>query len=168
MIRVPYIKVQLVYRYQKPEWFHAMINTGSDVTMVSAHSYPERYWRDLKKPIQIMVASGQLTQFTKAVFGQFITIHDTSTGTHKIMPLPIIVMQAPKDDTNNTLLGVDFLKRFKEYCSHHHHLRFLTPCGHWITSTILTNPTVRTTISFTPRSQHGDYPLYKKQKKMAE
>jgi len=43
MIRVPYIQVELVYRFHKPTWFHAMIDTGSDVTMASANSYPERY-----------------------------------------------------------------------------------------------------------------------------
>ena len=110
----------------------------------------KRYWRDLKKPIQIVVASGQLTRLTKAVFGQFIAIHDTSIGTHKIMTHPTVVIQAPKDATYNILLGVDFLERFKEYCSGHHQLRFLSPCGHWIISPIFPNPTVRTTIYFTP------------------
>ena len=34
MIGVPYIQVQLVYRHYKPEQFHAMIDAGSDVTLV--------------------------------------------------------------------------------------------------------------------------------------
>jgi len=86
------------------------------------------------------------------VSAQFIAIHDTSTGTHKIMPLPTVVIQAPKGTTYNILLGVDFLEHFKEYCLDHYQLRFLTLCGHWIISLILTNPTVQTTIPFTPCS----------------
>jgi len=152
MIRVPYVKVELVYMYHKLEWFHAMIDTGSDVTMASANTYLGRYWKDLRKPLQIVIASGQITRLTKAVFGQFFAIHDVTTGTHKIMPLPTIVIQAPKDATYNILLGVDFLKHFKEYYSNHTQIRFLTPCRHWITSPILHNPTMRTSISFTPRS----------------
>ena len=81
------------------------------------------------------------------------------------MPLPTIVIQAPKDTTYNILLGVDFLKRFKEYCSNHTQIRFLTPFGHWITSPILHKPTMCTSISFTPCNQHGDYPSYTRQKK---
>jgi len=115
IIRVPYMKVELVYRYHKPEWFYAMIDTNSDVTMASANSYLERYWKDLRTPLQIVVASGQITKLTKAMFGQFIAIYDVTTGTHKIMPLPTIVIQAPKDATYNILLGVDFLKHFTEY-----------------------------------------------------
>lgn len=161
MIRVPYVKVELVYRYHKPERFHAMIDTGSDVTMVSANAYPERYWKNLRKPLQVDVASGQIIKLTKAVFGQFIAIHDTPTGSDKILPLPTVVIQTPKDATYNILLGVDFLKRFKEYCSNHSQIRFLTPCGHWITSNILYNSTLCTHISFAPRSQHGGYPSKK-------
>ena len=48
MIRVPYIQVQLVYRHYKPEQFHAMIDTGSDVTLVSQACYLAQYWKDLK------------------------------------------------------------------------------------------------------------------------
>ena len=70
MIRVPYIQVQLVYRHFTPEPFHAMIDTGSDVTLISQNCYPPLYWKDHKKPIQILVASGQLTQLTKAAFGR--------------------------------------------------------------------------------------------------
>jgi len=51
IIRVPYIKVELVYRYHKPEWFQAMIDTGSYVTAVCANSYLEQYWKDLHKPL---------------------------------------------------------------------------------------------------------------------
>jgi len=40
MINVPYIKDELVYRYHKPEWFNAMVDTGSNAIMVSSHSYP--------------------------------------------------------------------------------------------------------------------------------
>jgi len=69
MIRVPHIQVQLVYRHYKPEQFHAMIDTGSDVTLVSQACYPAQYWKDLKRPIQILVASGQVSQLSKAVFG---------------------------------------------------------------------------------------------------
>ena len=116
MIKVPYIKVELVYRYHKPEWFHAMINIGSYVTMVSSRSDPEQYWKELRKPLKVVVAFGQITKLTKAVFGQFIAIDDITTGAHKIIPPPIVVIQAPKDATYNILLSVDFLKRFKEYC----------------------------------------------------
>jgi len=130
MIRVPYIQVELVYRFHKPEWFHAMIDTRSDVTMASVNSYPERYWKELHKPLQVVVASGQIAQLTKAVFGQFIAILDSTTGQHKIMPLPTVVIQAPKDATYNLLLGVDFLKQFQEYYSNHSQINFLTPCGH--------------------------------------
>ncbi|KAJ8448727.1 hypothetical protein Cgig2_011348 [Carnegiea gigantea] len=158
MIRVPNIKVELVYRFHKSEWFHAMIDTESDVTIVSANSYPERYWKDLHKPLQVVVASGQVTRLTKVVFGQFIAIHDTQSGQSKIMPLPTIVIQAPKDATYNLVLGVDFLKRFEEYWSNHSQISFLTPRGHWIKSSILHTPTMRTSITFTPRSQHGGYP----------
>lgn len=92
MIRLSYIKVEIVYRYQKPKWFHAMIDTGSDVTMVSTQSYPERYRKDHRKPLQVVLASGQITKLTKAVFGQLIAIHDTTTDMHKIMPLPTVVI----------------------------------------------------------------------------
>ena len=88
MIRVPYIQVQLVYRHYKPEHFHAMIDTGSDVTLISKGCYPTQYWKDLKRPIQILVASGQVSQLSHAVFGQFIGIYDANTKTHKILPLP--------------------------------------------------------------------------------
>ena len=47
MIRVPHVQVQ-----------HAMIDTGSDVTLVSQAYYPAQHWKDLKYPIQILVASG--------------------------------------------------------------------------------------------------------------
>ena len=158
MIRVPYIKVELAYRHHKPKWFHAMIDTGSNVTTTSTNSYPERYWKDLRKPLQVVVASGQITWLTKAVFGQFIAISDTISGTQKNLPLPTIVIQAPRDATYNLLLGVDFLKRFKEYCYNHVQISFLTPCGHWIKSNILHNPQMQTSMSFIPRSQHGEYP----------
>jgi len=148
MIRVRYIQVELVYRFYKPTWFHAMIDIGSDVTMASANSYPERYWKDLHKPLQVIVASGQIARLTKAVFGQFIAIRDSGNGEHKIMPLPTIVIQAPKDATYNLLLGVDFLKRFKEYCSNHSQISFLTPCGHWIRSTLVSHPRMCTSITF--------------------
>ena len=75
MIRVPYIQVQLVYRHYKPEQFHAMSDTGSDVTLVSQACYPAQYWKDLKRPIQILVASGQVSQLSKAVFRKFIGIY---------------------------------------------------------------------------------------------
>ena len=119
MIRVPYIKVELAYRYHKPEWFHAMIDIASDITVASAQSHLERFWKDLRKPLQVVVASGHITKSTKAVFGQFTAIHDTATGTRKILPLRIVAIQAPEDATHNILLGVEFLKRFREYCSNH-------------------------------------------------
>jgi len=68
MIKVLYIQVQLVYLHFKAEPFHVMIDTGSDVTLISQNCYPPEYWKDLKEPIQILVASGQLTQLTKATF----------------------------------------------------------------------------------------------------
>jgi len=46
-----------------------MVDTGSDVTMALANSYPERYWKDLHKPLQVVVASCQIARLTKAVFG---------------------------------------------------------------------------------------------------
>jgi len=85
MIRVPYIQVQLVYRHFKLKPFHAVIDTGSDVTLISQNCYPTQHWKDLKKPIQILVASGQLTQLTKATFGQFIGIYDATTKDHNIL-----------------------------------------------------------------------------------
>ena len=96
MIRLPYIKVELVYSSHKSKWFHDMIDTGSDVTMASTQSNPERYRIDLWKRLQVVHASGQLTKLTKAVFGQLIAVHDTTTGMRKIMPLPTVVIQAPK------------------------------------------------------------------------
>ena len=62
MIRLPYIKVELVYRHHKSKWFHHLLDTGSYVTMVSTQSYPERYRKD--------------------VFGQLVDIHDTTTDMH--------------------------------------------------------------------------------------
>ena len=165
MIRVPYIQVELVYRFHKPTCFHAMIHTDSDVAMASANSYPERYWKDLHKPLQVTVASGQIAKLTKAVFGQLIAILDSTIGEHKIMPLPTIVIQAPKDATYNLLLGVDFLKRFEEYCSNHSQISFLTPCGHWIRSKLVPHPQMRTSIPFHPRSHHGDNPYPKHTKR---
>ena len=61
MIRVPYIQVQLVYWHYKLEHFHAMIDTGSDVVLISKGFYPTQYWKDLERAIQIMVASGQVS-----------------------------------------------------------------------------------------------------------
>jgi len=87
-----------------------MIGNGSDVTMISFQSYPKQYLKDVCKPIQVIVASGQFTTLTKAVLGQYIALHDTTTGTHKIVPLPTIVIQTPKAATYNILLGVDLLK----------------------------------------------------------
>ena len=155
MIRVPYIQVQLVYRHFKPEPFHAMIDTGSDVTLISQNCYPSQYWKDLKKPIQILVASGQLTQLTKATFGQFIGVYDATTKDHKIIPLPTVVIQAPSDASYNVLLGIDFLNRFTQFSSDHSTIKLLTPCGHWISAPIVRNPTSRSNISFRPRSQRG-------------
>ena len=165
MIRVPYIQVELVYRFHKPTCFHAMIHTDSDVAMASANSYPERYWKDLHKPLQVTVASGQIAKLTKAVFGQLIAILDSTIGEHKIMPLPTIVIQAPKDATYNHLLVVDFLKRFKEYCSNNSQISFLTPYGHWIRSNLASHPQMRTSITFHPRSQHGGNPCPKYNKR---
>ena len=153
MIRVPYINVELTYRYHKPEWFHAMIDIASDITMASAQSHLERFWKDLRKPLQVVVAYGHITKSTKAVFGQFIAIHDTATGTRKILPLRIVAIQAPEDATHNILLGVEFLKRFREYCSNHSQIRFHGPCRHWIASAIIINPIMRTTITFKPAQQ---------------
>ena len=155
MIRVPYIQVQLVYRHFKPEPFHAMIDTGSDVTLISQNCYPPQYWKDLKKPIQLLVASGQLTQLTKAAFGQFIGIYDASTNDHKIIPLPTVVIQAPSDASYNIPLGIDFLNRFTQFSFDHSTIKLLTPCGHWIAAPIIRNPTPRPNISFRPRSQRG-------------
>jgi len=87
MIRVPYIQAQRVYRHYRPEQFHAMIDTGSDVTIISHNFYPAQYSKDLKRPIQILVASGQTSQLSKAVFGQFIDIYDDATKAHKTLPL---------------------------------------------------------------------------------
>ena len=165
MIRVPYIKVELAYRYHKPEWFHAMIDIASDITMGSAQSHLERFWKVLGKPLQVVVAYGHITKSTKAVFGRFIAIHNTATGTRKIFPLRIVAIQAPEDATYNVLLGVDFLKRIREYCSNHSQIRFHGPCRHWIASAIITNPTMRTTITFKPRCQLGDYPSKTKLKR---
>ena len=97
MIRVPHIQVQLIYRHHTPERFHAMIDTGSDVTLISGGCYPTQYWKDLKRPIQILVASGQLTQLSKAVLGQCIGIYDDAPKAHKIIPLATLVLQAPPD-----------------------------------------------------------------------
>jgi len=130
MIRVPYIQVQLVYRHFKPKQFHAVIDTGSDVTIISQNCYPAQYWKDLKRPIQILIASGVVSQLSKAVFGQFIGIYDDATHDHKILPLPTVVLQAPPDASYNILLGIDFLKRFSQYSFDHSSLKFLTPCGH--------------------------------------
>ena len=80
-----------------------MIDPGSDVTMASANSYPDHYWKDLHKPLQVIIASGQIAWLTKAVFGQFIAILDSTTGQPKIMPLPTVVIQAPKGATYNLL-----------------------------------------------------------------
>ena len=109
MIRVPHIQVQLVYRHFEPEPFHAMIDTGSDVTLISQNCYPPQYWKDLKKPIQFLVASGQLTQLTKATFGLFIGIYDATSKDHKILPLPTVVIQAPTDASYNVLLGISLV-----------------------------------------------------------
>ena len=73
-----------------------MIDTGSDVTKASTQSYLERNRIDLRKRLQVVHASGQFTKLTKAAFGQLIAIHDTTTDMHKIMPLPTVVIQAPK------------------------------------------------------------------------
>jgi len=154
-IRVPYIEVQLVYRHFKAEPFHAMIDTGSDVTLISQNCYPTQYWKDLKKPIQILVASGQLTLLTKATFGQFIGVYDATTKDHNILPLPTVVIQAPSDASYDILLGIDFLNRFMQFSSDHSMIKLLTPCGHWISAPIVRNRTSRHTISFRPRSQHG-------------
>jgi len=43
MIRVPYIQVQLVYRHHRSEHFHAMIDTVSDVALISVGCYPAQY-----------------------------------------------------------------------------------------------------------------------------
>ena len=47
MIRVTCIQVQLVYRHHRLEPFHAMIDTGSNVTLISKVCYPAQYWKDL-------------------------------------------------------------------------------------------------------------------------
>ena len=87
-----------------------MIDTGSDVTLISQGCYPAQYWKDLKRPIQILVALGQVSLLSKAVFGQFIGIYDDTTKDDKILPLSTIVLQAPPDASYNILLGIDFLK----------------------------------------------------------
>ena len=69
-----------------------MIDTGLDVTLISKGCYPTQYWKDLQRPIQILVACGQLTQLSKAVFGQFIGIYDDATKAYKILPLPTLVL----------------------------------------------------------------------------
>jgi len=89
-----------------------MINTGSDVTLISKGFYPTQYWKDLNRPIQIMVASGQVSQLSHAVFGQFLRIYDPNTKPHEILRLLTLVLQAPPDAGYNILLGIDFLKRF--------------------------------------------------------
>jgi len=130
MIRVPYIQVQLVYHHYKSKQFHAMIDTGSDVSLISKGCYPAQYWKDLKRPIQILVASSQVSQLSHAVFGQFIGLYDANTKAYKILPLPTLVLQAPPDASYNILLGIDFLKRFTQYCSDNSLIKLLTPCGH--------------------------------------
>ena len=86
-----------------------MIDIGSDVTIISHNCYPARYKKDLKWPIQILLASGQVSQLSKAVFEQFIGIYDVATKNHKILPLATVVLQAPPDANYNILLGVDLL-----------------------------------------------------------
>jgi len=165
MIRVPYIQVQLVYRHYKPKPFHGMIDTGSDVTLILKDCYPTHYWKDLKRPIQILVASGQLSQLFQAIFGQFIGIYDASTKDHKILPLPTLVRQAPPDASYNVLLGIDFLKQFAQYCSDHSTIKLLLPCGHWVFAPIISQPSLCHTIPFHPRSQHGDNPYIPRKKR---
>ena len=89
-----------------------MIDTGSDVTLISKGCYPTQYWKDLNRPIQIMVASGQVSQLSHAVFEQFLRIYDPNTKAHEILRLLTLVLQAPPDAGYNILLGIDFLKRF--------------------------------------------------------
>jgi len=91
-----------------------MIDSSSDVTIISHNCYPAQYWKDPKRPIQILVASGQVSQLSKAIFGQFIGIYDDATKADKILPLPTIVLPAPPDASYNILLGIDFLKRFSQ------------------------------------------------------
>ena len=134
---------------------YTKIDTGSDVTLISQNCYPPQYLKDLKKPIKLLVASGQLTQLTKAAFGQFIGIYDASTNDHKIIPLPTVVTQAPSDANYNIPPGIDFLNRFTQFSSDHSTMKLLTPCGHWIAAPIIRNPTPCPNISFRPRSQRG-------------
>ena len=162
MIRVPYIQVQLVYRHYKPEPFHAMIDTGSDVTLISQNCYPPKYWKDLKKPIQLLVASGQLTQLTKAAFGQFIGIYDATTNDHKLIPLPTVVIQAPSDASYNILLGIDFLNRFTQFSSDHSTIKLLTPGGHWIRPLSSATPPPARTFPFGPVASVVIIPIYPK------
>jgi len=125
MIRVPYTQVQLIYRHYKPEKFHVMIDTGSNVTIISHNCCPAQYWKDLKRPIQILVAFGQVSQLSQAVFGQFIGIYNDTTKDHKILFLPTLVLQSPPDTSYNILLGIDFLKRFSQHSSDHSTIKFL-------------------------------------------
>jgi len=69
-----------------------MIDTVSDVTIISRNCYPAEYRKDLKRPIQILVAFGQISQLSQAVFGQFTGINDNTTKDHKILPLPTVVI----------------------------------------------------------------------------
>jgi len=105
-----------------------------------------------------------VSQLSQAVFGQFIGIYDVSTKDHKILPLPTLVLQAPPDDSYNILLGIDFLKRFSQYCCDHSTIKLLTPYGHWVSSPIISKPSIRHTIPFHPRSQHGDNPYIPRKK----
>jgi len=83
-----------------------------------------------------------VSQLSQAIFGQFIGIYDASTKDHKILPLPTLVLQAPLNASYNILLGIDFLKRFAQYCSDHSTIKLLTRCGHWVSAPIVSQRSI--------------------------
>ena len=45
---IVYIKVIIPYYKYKSEWFHALIDTGSGVSLATSKIYQKSYWKDYK------------------------------------------------------------------------------------------------------------------------
>ena len=145
---IVYIKVIVPYYKHKPEWFHALIDTGSGVSLANSRIYPKSYWKDYK-PLTVQgINSEQITLGTCRI-KTLIQIEDY------ILSIPIL--QSYNHMGADKLLGVNFLRQFI-YIMTNEAITLKTPCNHSITAPRIYSPIRRTTRKLHFRSsQCGEY-----------
>ena len=145
---IVYIKVIIPYYTHKPKWFHALIDTGSRVSLANYRIQPKSYWKDYK-PL-----TGQ------GINGEHITLGTCRIKTliqNEDYILSIPILWSYDHMRVDILLGVNFLRQFI-YIMTNEAITLKTPCNHSITTPRIYNLIRQTTQKLHFRSsQRGEY-----------